>query len=373
LSDSALSAAYSQAQALVDNFSLSGMPAMSPQWAPPVRGGRPSHPAPPPPASWAEPMAHAVSQLEHRVAGMTAHREVLRALLIRVREQDQYADDLIDLARESQAAQVGALIACASLIVALPDHLAGDLPGRQALNAQLNGITLRLKNGLARLSRSISKIPRSSGDLDAALAALQAAIEECSAKLSRVHVLEDLMQWLRETGDHILEAVKLIEALDEVQDKHQLLFAARVFEDYVVDVLKDAAVSAGSRQLLEAGRAGAAHALTLASFAVDYAYNAGRFYVAWTGVQQALAGLDDSSRLAATLSTQITQTTDQIKSSRAELERLKSAQATGVNAQQVLHEFNAREQQNAYRQGEWFTRNTGFQAPGGPIFQGSDQ
>lgn len=373
MSESSLSAAYAQAQALVDNFSLTGMPQVSPQWAPPVQAGHPSQPAPSRPPSWVEPMNRAISQRVHRLDRMLAHREVLRAILLRIREHDHYEDDLIDLTRESQAAQVGALITCASLIVALPSHVEGDPRAAQILASHLDAVRSRLSTGLARLSRTISKIPRTSGDAAAALAALQAVIEESSAALSKLHSFAGLMEWLQTTGDQVLQAIKLIEALDEARDKDNLLFAAKVFQDYLVDVLKDAAVSAGSDALLALGRQGAAHTLSLASFVVDYAYNTGRFYVAWNGVHQTLAQMEDSTRLAATISSQITETTDQIRSTRAELERMKAAQATGAGAQQLIQEISAKERQEAYRQGEWFSRNTGFAAPGGPIFQGGDE
>jgi hypothetical protein len=147
-----------------------------------------------------------------------------------------------------------------------------------------------------------------------------------------------------------------------IHEKHKLLLAGKLIGDFVLDRLKDMV----PKRLWTLGRRSAGAASALAVFAIDYGYDSIRFFVAWANVDDFLARIEDRAWIMHTLERKITETTEQMRTVRSEINELRRARNT-PRASEILRRTQADEMRQADLAGEWFANRTGFRAPGGPI------
>ena len=160
--------------------------------------------------------------------------------------------------------------------------------------------------------------------------------------------------------------MKAIELVQGTREKHDLILASKLIEDFIVDRARDAGLRVVQENLQKRGMAGSAQISSLGKFLIDYGYNSMRFYLAWSNVHDILAQMDDRNALASALQRNIVETTQQMSALRSEVQRLKEARDHQTGSV-ILAELRQKEMREAYFAGEWFSQRTGFRASGEPI------
>lgn len=306
--------------------------------------------------------------LQKRIAKLTSSREHWRVALERLQQNQDWRQDLKYWAEESQAAQMGAILASVSLMVGASGPLE-SMMDTHAVNAaelarRLGPSHVKLQQARALLEK-VGRNPSLDPRARQALAALLRQHAELVTAMRGQIALRDLCKGLRTFADRSLDAATTLELADDMIVKQDLSLALKLIQDTVIDILKEA----GLVKLKRVGFKGLAQGGRMASFVIDYCYQGARFYDAWWNVDRILSQEEDRRRLADRMGRTIVQITDKVGELKGDLGKLQCAKDSGAEAQvQILMEQRAKDFKQAHLMGEWFANESGIRAPGEPIY-----
>lgn len=307
--------------------------------------------------------------LQKRIAKLASSREHWRVALERLQQQQDWRKDLKYWAEESQAAQMGAILASVTLLVGASGPLEAAMESHAWDAAQL---AKRLGPSHAKLQQArtllekVGRNPRLNPEARRALECLLRQHAELVAAMRGQIALRDLCRGLRTFADRSMDAATTLELADDMIVKQDLALALKLIQDTVIDILKEA----GLVKLKKVGYKGLAKGGRLASFLIDYCYQGARFFDAWWNVDRILAQEDDRRLLADRMGRTIVQLTNKVTELKGDLAKLEGAKGSGSVAQlQILQEQRAKDFKQAHLMGEWFANETGIRAPGEPILQ----
>ncbi len=361
-----LSEAYAKARSLAQSYRGNARTWNEPTWTPSSSASFTQEVVKTPEQKALEARAEV---LQKRIAKLSSSREHWRVALERLQRDQDWRKDLKYWAEESQAAQMGAILASVTLMVGASGPLEAMMESHAwdaaELARRLGPSHAKLQQARALLEK-VGRNPRLDSRGRKALEALLRQHGELVTAMRGQIALRDLCKGLRAFADRSMDAATTLELADDMIVKQDLALALKLIQDTVLDILKEA----GLVKLKRAGYKGLAKGGRLGSFVIDYCYQGARFFEAWWNVDRILSQEEDRRMLAERMGRTIVQITDKVGELKGDLGRVESAKAAGAEAQlQIIHEQRAKDFKQAHLMGEWFANESGIRAPGEPIYQ----
>lgn len=308
-----------------------------------------------------------ISKRKNQISKLRGTKEIFKVALERLRSNEDFNTELEDWAKESQAAQIGALITTLNLL--------GDVAGPIKEVIEVRGFnSVYIYNTLKDRNLTLSKINAILNNYNIEEAkGLKEGVELLSLAMGKDVYLKSLFMDLDNFRDKVTKSAKAIEYLDNVSQKHDLLQAAKYTLDFAVKLIKDELLSHGlkmfQKMAIEKGSIAIAQYTALGKFGVNYLYNSMRFWVSWSNIDDILVRIDNTNSLALSMEIKIQESTDRINSVKRELEQLEAAKGNDEAGKQVLKQIHQQELYDAYLAGDYFGQRTGVYAPGQPILK----
>jgi hypothetical protein len=359
-----LSDAYNKARSLAHSYRSTAPTWSEPSWNP---ASGPSFTQEPPGTPEQKALEQRTETIKKRIAKLTTNREHWRVALERVQQNQNWRKDLQYYAEESQAAQIGALVASLTLLVgasgpmetAMETHAASA----GAIFKNLGASHEKLRRARALLEKA-SRNPRLDAKGRQTLELLLRQHAELVTGMREQIGLMKLCKNLRSFADRAMDTVTTLELADDMIVKQDLSLAQQLVTDAVIDILKEA----GLVKLKRIGFGRITKGARLLTFAIDYSYQGAKFFDAWWNVDRILSQEEDRQKIASQMGRTIVQMTDKVSELRGDLSRLEAAKNASADQQkQLLYEQRAKDHQQAHALGEWFANESGIRAPGEPI------
>lgn len=361
-----LSDAYNKARSLAKSFRSSSPTWNEPTWSP-IQG--PSFTAELPKTPGQKALEERKAVVEKRISRLALSRDRWNQALDKIRRNQNWQEDLMYWAEESQAASLGAVMASLTLLIGVSGPVEAAIETHRwnaaLLFSRLDKDRERMKQAKAILDKA-GRNPRLGRKEREALEKLSRLYDELVQAMKTENGLVSFYKALAKFGDRAMDAAVALELADDMVVKQDLQLAAKLVQDTVVDIAKEM----GLVKLKKMGYETASKAGRLATFVIDYGYQGCRFYEAWSNVDLILAQAQQQSLLQDRVGRTVVQMTDKIKELQGELRRIEQAKDAGEEQRrQLLYELRAGDFKEAHRMGEWFANETGIRAPGEPIFQ----
>lgn len=308
-----------------------------------------------------------ISKRKNQISKLRGTKEIFKVALERLRNSEDFNTELEDWAKESQAAQIGALLTTLSLL--------GDVAGPIKEVIEVRGFnSVYIYNTLKERNLSLSKINAILRNYNIEEAkGLKEGVELLSLAMGKDVYLKSFFLDLDNFRDKITKSAKAIEYLDNVSQKHDLLQATKYTLDFTVKLIEDELLSHGlkmfQKMAIKNGSIAIAQYTALGKFGVNYLYNSMRFWVSWSNIDDILVRIDNTNSLLLSMELKIQESTDRINAVKAELEQLEAAKGDDEAGKKVLNQIRQKQLYEAYLAGDYYGQQTGVFAPGQPILK----
>lgn len=303
-------------------------------------------------------------QLAHLSLAVSYHQQILQSLRNIPYREDLWQRDLLLLAQQSQSAQAGAVMACASLVlanladieVALQAHgLMPSLTPEQAsafversdqIRALLSGVETKAGPSLATRVSAIS---------DLLLRQLTTLLESQGLPGERLFVS------VQSLTVQALETVGAIQSIQEPNLTSDLLLVQKFLQDSAVDIIAKAGLKAIGDITKQESMLGSHATVKFGTFIVNYGYQSALFYEAWSGVHLMLSRLQDKERLAAACRDELQSAVRRRSVYKKYVESLQAARSSDDPELKVvaLSELDTAQAQEGWLSGSWYWQLVG--------------
>ncbi|MHB8067355.1 MAG: hypothetical protein ACYDIC_05585 [Desulfobaccales bacterium] len=360
-----LSDAYHQAESFIDHQDYSPP---DPTWDEPVEPSYPFQPPEEPQISQIQQSLNKEIKIRENIkAKLAARREVFRVALEKLQRGQNWQAELGYWVEESQAAQLGALWETLGLLVGIGG------PVEEAINTHRYNAAyfweryLKNKGYLEKVNLALRKGRLSTKEGKRAAQSLLVSSNDLTTSIHNEVELAEKYKKLSTIGDKIINTSKFIELVKETTEKHNLLLAAKVVENFILDGIIDLGLVIIEKNMIKAGMLEGVQYIQLANFLINYGYNSLRFYCAFVRVHSILGNIENVSKISSNMGNEIHEATNQIKVTNDELIKLKQVQGNDKDAKKILHELKHKQFYDAYIMGIDFVHRTESYAPGEPI------
>jgi hypothetical protein len=306
-----------------------------------------------------------ISRMKSQISKLRGRKEIFKVALEKLQSGDNYQSDLEDWAKESQAAQIGAVLTCLSLL--------GDVAGpiKEAIDVHgFNSATIfnNIKDRNFELSRINEILQYYHID---EISDLKQATEMLTRAMQTAVGLRAFYSDLDNFQSYVAKSTKAIEYMENVSQKQDLLKAAKYTMDFAVKLIAEESASWGykffQKKLVTMGSVTTARYTALGKFSVNYLYNSMKFWVSWTQIDDILSNIDKRNGASLSLEIKIQENTDQIVALNKELKTLEAAKGNDDAGKRALYDIRQKQLAEAVLAADYYGQRTGLIAPGSPI------
>ncbi len=310
-----------------------------------------SHVPPPPESEIQKLVKERAQRLTVSRNHLVRRRGTLLTALEKLGTNRDWQAELDYWVRESQEAQIGALMNCLDLLLGVAGPVGEALRTHHYNGGWFWTRYLSKKGQLETIQEGLRNHEYATPEAERAALELGADIEALTKKICREYDLIDFYTLLEKAGLKIRRGVEVTRAVESCAEKHNLLFAAHQITEFIAGGIADMGLVTIEKTLIKEGALAWAVGVHLANFFIRFGYNSFRFSTAFSAVHTILADIDNSAATAERLRSLAGETTKRIRDIDIQLKQLQQVQGNDKQAARLLKSLKAERRQTAFNSG----------------------
>jgi tetratricopeptide (TPR) repeat protein len=306
-----------------------------------------------------------IARFQSQLARLKNTQLAWQTALRKLQSGQNYQAELDEMCKESQKAQWGAVKACLSLLTGEAGPIAGIIENNSLETERLWDKALEIRTKMVEVRDLLAQAQAAGADavpVGRATAYLQILYDSTTEAIKNEKTMLGFYKNLKTFLDTVSKLGDCIMQINDTKEKQTLLLTVQNLQDFVAnqiifnpevqDIIRehvnDWSLEQWQKAAGENGMKDVASYASLGKFAIDYGYEAGRFYMAWNGVNETLKNIDDQNRIAHDMQYNIVQSTNEINQVKAQLAALQAASGNDQQSRQVLNKIQQQDRIQAY-------------------------